>query len=104
MEFKRLKLSQCKIVSRKYDIFYNASDKKGEIVTPYPIIVEKDDKNYNLLYGFSKYKHYKNNSYQYVPAYILGSTAVIDKIQTIIRYQRAQRSLYPIEIAKVIDL
>ncbi|MCF7886697.1 MAG: hypothetical protein K9M80_09395 [Candidatus Marinimicrobia bacterium] len=103
MEFKRLKLSNCKIDSKELDFFYVRRNRFQNLIDPYPIIVEKCKGVFNILYGFQKFLDYKEKSNNYIPAYILAQIDLLKKIKIIIRYQRAQRDLYLIEISKIIS-
>lgn len=104
MEFRRLKLSSCRINSEELDIFYKNEKHPVDIMTPFPIIVEKNRSKFDVIYGFQKYRNYKNKNYTEIPAYILENPTLIKKVTTLIRYQRNQRELYPIEIAKIIKI
>lgn len=103
MEFKRLRLSNCRIDSSEFDIFLNPDDRPAALISPYPLIVEPHNNSYMVIYGFQKFRSYKNQAYKYIPAYILAEDSYLDKMKTIVEYQRARRTLYPIEIARVIS-
>lgn len=104
MEFKKVKLSRCNDqVARDLDVFY-PSGHDDHLLTPYPIIVEKIDGEWALLHGFNKIKQFKNSSLENAPAYIIDEEDFVNKLIIIINYQRSIRELYPIEIARIIDL
>ena len=102
MEFKRLKLSNCRISYLEFDIFLNQDNKSPALISPYPIIVESDKNGFEVIYGFQKFRSYKKHDYKYIPGYILSQDSYLNKMKMIVEYQRSRRTLYPTEIAKVI--
>ncbi|MCF7740529.1 MAG: hypothetical protein K9N00_01925 [Candidatus Marinimicrobia bacterium] len=105
MELKKVKLSRCDDqVARDLDVFYPSGQTDDHLLTPYPIIVENIDGKWALLHGFNKIKQFRNRSLKTAPAYIIAEKIFVDKLIIIINYQRSIRALYPIEIARIIEL
>ena len=104
MEFKKLKLSRCKIKSTELEIFNQQEQDLISTLTPYPIILEQKNNDYMVVYGFQKYRAYTRHDKNYIPAYIIKNISFLDKLILICRYQRAQRELFPCEIGQIIAL
>jgi len=105
MEFKKVKLSRCDDqVASDLDVFYPSGQSDDQLLTPYPIIVERVDGKWVLLHGFGKIKQFRHSSFETAPAYIIDEKNFVDKWITIINYQRSIRKFYPIEIAHIIKL
>jgi len=103
MDFKKLKISDCKMVDKKWDFFFSEEEVKTSLLSVNPIIVEPEGNKYVLLYGFKIVEAFQERDKETIPAYILNKLPLVEKIKKIAEYHRQKRSLYPIEIAKIID-
>ncbi len=109
MRITTLSWRNCEATDRQWDIFYSSLEPKvahRPLQFPrYPLILRAVGKKHQLLYGFDLFWYYIEQGIDSFPAYILTENrSWCELARLVVNYHRQQRELYPIEVAKLLNL